>query len=73
MKPLMVVGLLVLVLGIASLFVPVPQRERHGIEAGGVSVGITTTHDEKVNPLGSGALVVVGVVLLGASRFGKSR
>ena len=34
MKILFVIGLVVLVLGILSFFVPVPRTEHHGIDAG---------------------------------------
>ena len=71
MKPVVVVGAILVLLGLLSLVVPIPHRERHGIEAGGVSVGVTTSSREKVSPLVSGALIVAGAVLIGASRMGK--
>ena len=43
MKTLMLVGVVVLVLGIASFFVPVPHSERHNINIGDAHVGVTTT------------------------------
>lgn len=64
MRPLMILGVLLLVLGIASLFVPIPHRQKHGIEAGGVSVGFETTTREKVHPAISAVLIGGGVVLL---------
>jgi hypothetical protein len=42
MKILLYAGLLVVVLGIASLIVPVPQTETHGIKAGDVNIGVQT-------------------------------
>jgi hypothetical protein len=72
MNALVVAGGILLVLGLLSLVVPIPQKERHGIEAGGVSVGITTHSDEKVSPILSGAMIVAGAVLLGASRMRKA-
>lgn len=48
MKALFWIGLVVLILGIASLVVPIPRSEREGINVGGVSVGIETQHDEKI-------------------------
>ena len=59
------------VLGILSLVVPIPRTERHGFTAGDVSVGVTTKHDEKVSPVVSGVLILVGAVLMIASK-GKS-
>jgi len=64
MKPLLLAGLLVLVLGIASLFIAIPNRERNGVSLGGISVGIETRHDEKVSPLISGVLILAGGVMM---------
>lgn len=61
-------GVLLLILGIASLFVPIPHRERHGFDAGPISVGVTTTSRERVHPAVSAALIGGGVVLLIAGR-----
>jgi hypothetical protein len=43
MKILLFAGLLVVVLGIASLIVPIPQTETHGIKAGDVNIGVQTS------------------------------
>jgi hypothetical protein len=48
MKALLWIGMLVLIAGIASLFVPIPHNERAGFKAGDVSVGIETSHEDKV-------------------------
>lgn len=64
MRALFVIGLVLLILGIASLFVPIPRKERHGFDAGPISVGVTTTEKERVPPLVSGVLIAGGVVLL---------
>jgi len=64
MKALFVVGLVILVLGVASLFVPIPEKERSGIEVGGVSLGVETTHKEKVSPIVSGVLILAGAGLM---------
>jgi hypothetical protein len=64
MRTLLILGLLLLVLGIASLFVPIPHRERHGIDAGPISVGVTTTQRERVHPAVSAILIAGGVVLM---------
>ena len=71
MRLLLVLGIILLVLGIASLFVPIPHRERHGIDAGGLSVGFETTTREKVHPIVSAALIGGGVVLLIAAKAGR--
>lgn len=64
MRALLVVGVILLVLGIASFFVPISYRERHGINAGPVSVGVTTTERRTAPPAVSAALIVAGAVLM---------
>jgi len=63
-RVLFIIGLILLALGIASLFVPIPVREKHGFKAGPLSVGVETTEHEKVHPAVSGVLIAGGVVLL---------
>jgi hypothetical protein len=64
MRVLFNVGAILLVLGIASLFVPIPRHERHGISAGDIKIGIETTEREKVHPAISAVLIGGGVVLM---------
>ena len=64
MKPLFAVGLVILILGIASLFVPLPKKERAGLEVGGVSLGVETTHKETVSPIVSGVLILAGAAMM---------
>ena len=71
MKPLFWVGLVVLVLGVASFFVALPHQEKHGISVGDASVGITTRHDEKAPTWLSAVLVVGGIALMGVGGSGK--
>jgi len=68
MRVLLIIGALLLVLGVASLFVPIPRRERAGIRAGDISLGVETTTREKVHPAISAVLIAGGVVLLYAGR-----
>lgn len=68
MKALLLVGVLLVVLGILSFFIPVPHSEHHGVNLGDARVGITTEHDEKVSPTISIVLVVVGAGLMLAGR-----
>ena len=68
MRILLVLGIVLLLLGIASLFIPIPHRERHGIDAGGLSIGFETTTREKVHPAVSAVLIAGGVVLILAGR-----
>ncbi|MGB7074176.1 MAG: hypothetical protein WBD68_16395, partial [Candidatus Sulfotelmatobacter sp.] len=60
MKPLMLVGVVVLVLGVLSFFVPFPHSEHHGVSVGDAHMGITTHDDRRVPPVMSIVLVVVG-------------
>jgi hypothetical protein len=68
MKALMLVGVVLLVLGIVSFFVPFPHSEHNGVKIGDAHVGITTHDDEKVSPTVSLALIVVGAGLMIAGR-----
>jgi hypothetical protein len=73
MRVLFTVGTLLLLIGIASLFIPIPQRERHGIDAGGLSVGFETTTREKVHPLVSAVLIGGGIALMLGGKGGLRR
>ena len=64
MRPLSMLGLVVLVLGILSFVVPVPMNKTHEVKAGDASIGITTHHTEKLSPAVGGVLCAVGAVLL---------
>ena len=72
MKALLWVGLLMLVLGIASLFFAIPHKETHGIKAGDVSIGVQTESSDTVPRGVSVALIVGGLALaaIGATRRG---
>jgi hypothetical protein len=60
MKALLMIGLVIVVLGILSFFVPVPHTERHGLDAGDIHVGVNTHHDEMLPPYVGVILIVVG-------------
>jgi len=62
------VGVIFVVLGIASLVVPIPHTERSGVKVGGSSIGIETTHDEKVSPIISAVLIAAGAGMMMAGR-----
>jgi hypothetical protein len=64
LKILMLVGVIVLVLGIVSFFVPFPHSEHHGVRVGDAHVGITTHDDQRVPPVASIVLIVVGAGLM---------
>ena len=63
MRILLFAGLLLVVLGIASLFVPIPRTETQGIKAGDVNIGVQTTHSERVSPIISAVLIAGGIAL----------
>jgi len=63
MKILLFAGLLLVVLGIASLVVPIPHTENEGIKVGGANFGIQTSHSERVSPLISVVLIAGGIAL----------
>jgi hypothetical protein len=54
---------LLLVPGIASLGVPIPQTETEGITVGNTNFGVQTGHSERVSPLISVALIAGGIAL----------
>jgi hypothetical protein len=68
MKALFWIGTILMVLGIASFFVPIPHTEREGFKAGGVSVGVETQHQEPVSPIVSGAMILAGAGLMIAAK-----
>lgn len=64
MRPLTLIGLVVLVLGILAFVVPIPRSNTHSAKIGDASIGITTQHDEKLSPVVGGALCVAGALLV---------
>jgi len=72
MKSLFTVGIIVIVLGILSLFIPIPHNDHKGIKAGDVSIGIDVKRDEKVDPIISAVLILGGVgLMIAGSRKGN--
>ena len=63
MRILLFAGLLLVVLGIASLVVPIPHSETHGIKAGDIDIGVQTSHSERVSPIISVVLIGGGIAL----------
>jgi hypothetical protein len=72
MKALLWLGVVVLLIGVVLLFVPIPHKERHGVRAGDVSLGVETRSEEKVSPAVCGVLIVVGLGLVVAGRMKPS-
>jgi hypothetical protein len=63
MKMLLYAGLLLIVLGIASLVVPIPHTETEGIKVGSANLGIQTSHSERISPIISVVLIAGGIAL----------
>jgi hypothetical protein len=63
MKIMLLAGLVLIVLGVASLVVPVPHTETHGIKAGGMNIGVQTSDSERVSPIVSAVLIAGGIAL----------
>jgi hypothetical protein len=67
-KSLFGIGLVVLILGILSFFVPIPHSEHHGVSAGDVHLGVTTEHSDRVPYALSLVIVVVGAGIMIAGK-----
>jgi hypothetical protein len=72
MKIFLVAGLLLVVLGIASLVVPIPHSETQGIKIGDASIGVQTSHSERVSPVISVVLIAGGIALSIAGSRGRT-
>lgn len=64
MKGLTVLGVLLLILGVLSFIVPIPQREEHSMKIGDTKIGVQTESSQKLpTPVGV-VLIVAGVAVL---------
>jgi len=68
MKALFWFGMVVLILGVVSLFVPIPQTQRQGIKAGDLSIGVETHDSQKVSPIVSAVLILGGAGMMIAGK-----
>ena len=57
MKPVSLIGVVLLLLGLLSFVVPIPTHENHGVKIGDTKIGVQTESSEKLPP-------AVGIVLL---------
>jgi hypothetical protein len=62
MKPAVIIGVILIILGVVSLFVGIPSRERHGVSVGDASIGVETKTTKAV-PMAISALLIVGGVV----------
>ena len=75
MRMTLLAGLLLVVLGIASLVVPIPSSEKQGIKIGDTNIGVQTSHSERVSPIISAVLIAGGIALTiagGRTRLSKN-
>ena len=73
MRAVLWIGVVVLVLGIASFFVTMPQKHREGIRIGDASIGVETTTSQKVPVYVSVILLVGGIsMVLAGSRTSRA-
>ena len=72
MRALLVVGVILIALGIASFFVGLPHKDTAGVSVAGHEVGIETKHSERIPIAGSIALLIGGVVLTAVGARGRA-
>jgi uncharacterized membrane protein len=60
-RPAAIIGIVLIVLGIVSLFVGIPTREKHGVRLGDAEVGVETKSTKTVPVAISGLLIVGGI------------
>ncbi len=70
MKILFAIGILLVVLGVVSLFVSYPQTEEHSVGSGDFKIGVQTTEKKPVPPVISAALILggMGAMIAGSRR-----
>jgi hypothetical protein len=64
MRLLTVIGVVMLILGILSFVVPVPENHTRSAKVGDASIAITTHESQKLPPAVGGVLCAAGVALL---------
>jgi hypothetical protein len=63
MRGLLIVGVILIILGIVSLFVGLPHQHSSGIKVGDASIGVQTQTSERIPLPASIAIIAGGVVL----------
>jgi hypothetical protein len=64
MKPVSLIGVLLLVLGVLSFVIPIPRQENHGVKIGDTKIGVQTQSSERLPPAVGIVLVSGGVLAL---------
>ncbi|MGZ4822094.1 MAG: hypothetical protein ACXVZM_10855 [Terriglobales bacterium] len=72
MRPLLAVGLILIVLGILSLFVGIPHQHSSGIQVGDAKIGVQTQTSDRI-PLPASIAIIIGGVVLAAAGGRSSR
>jgi hypothetical protein len=70
-KQLFWIGLVLIALGLLSLVVPIPHKERQGFSAGDISIGVQTQHSDRVSPIISAVMILGGAGIMVASKTRK--
>lgn len=68
MRPVAIIGIVLIILGLVSLFVGIPSREKHGVAVGGAEIGVETKTTKAVPMAISALLILGGVVAVVAGR-----
>jgi hypothetical protein len=64
MRPLSLIGIVVLALGVLAFLVPVPTSHTRSAKVGDATIAVTTHGSEKLSPVVGGVLCAVGAALL---------
>jgi hypothetical protein len=64
MRPLPLIGAVLLILGVLSFVIPIPHREDHSVKLGDAHIGVQTQSSEKIPPAASIVLIGAGVLTL---------
>ncbi len=65
MRGLLIFGIILIILGIVSLFISIPHRQTSGVKIGGAQIGVQTQTSEPF-PLPASIAIIVGGVILTA-------
>ena len=72
MRGLLVVGIILIILGIVSLFVGLPHQHSSGLQIGDAKIGVQTQTSERI-PLPASIAIIAGGVVLAAIGGRSSR
>jgi hypothetical protein len=71
MRALFWLGLVILLLGVASFFVALPEKHSEGVRIGDAKIGVEATEHHKLPPWAGGVLIAGGVVMMIAGGKGE--